>query len=47
MSEVDKAWTRMRALLEEIRDIAESLSENDAREVETLMGSWMQDNQFE
>ena len=47
MSEVDKAWARMRVLLEEVAVIAESLSEKDAREVETLMDSWMQDNQLE
>jgi len=46
MSEIDEIWVQMRTLLEGMKAIAESLSEEDGREIESLMESWMQDNEL-
>lgn len=43
-AKAEETWERMRALLEEVAEIAQSLSEEDMMVVEALMETWMQEN---
>lgn len=43
-AEAVKTWEHMRSLLEEVAEIAQSLSEEDMMVVEALMETWMQEN---
>ena len=43
-AEAEETWERMRSLLEEVAEIAQSLSEEDMMVVEALMETWMQEN---
>lgn len=43
-AEAVETWGRMRSLLEEVAEIAQSLSEEDMMVVEALMETWMQEN---
>ena len=43
-AEAVKTWEHMRSLLEEVAEIAQSLSEQDMMVVEALMETWMQEN---
>ena len=43
-AEAEETWERMRSLLEEVAEIAQSLSEEDMKLVEAFMETWMQEN---
>jgi len=43
-NKIDEAWERIRPLLEEVAQIAESLTEEEQNKVGEIMESWMNEN---